>query len=209
MKLFGTASRLPRSGAGANVDDGAQPVASRAGVVPGAATRPNMYPPYEWGMEANSQGAQADGQHKAQPLVESWRWVRAQIGTRPVQKTAPGNAGQSSGQVSGTLYPSVAVPTGRGPVGQPLDDFYYGPEVVKIARFFRAANTGYCGVNSQGQAFPGGTAPDGDNVTILKRPLQRYPTRGPRSISGAMNPKARWDDTGRVTSIFVPTNPLR
>jgi hypothetical protein len=190
----------------AQVDDGSSPVASRAGVVPGAAVRPSMYPPYEWGMELNPQGAQADGQHKAQPLIDTWRWIRAQIGNRPVQSTPRGDAGQSSNQMSGTIH-GARPGGGRAMIDE--GPFFFGPEVVHIQRFFRAANTGWGGVNSIGRSAPGVLSATGDNTTVLKRPLQRYPTRGPRSISGAMNAKSRWDDTGRVPSVFVPTTPLR
>lgn len=160
-----------------------------------------VWPPYEWGMVSNPQGAQAPGQHKAQPLLDSWKWIRAQIGTRPVQSTPRGDAGQSSGQRIGVVLGH------RSNIDD--DDLQYGPEPFHIARFFRSANTGYDGLNTSGRASNGMLAPDGDNVYVIKRGLQRYPTRGPRSISGAMNRKARWDDTGRVASVFVPTTPLR
>ncbi|MBI3936917.1 MAG: hypothetical protein HY323_08065 [Betaproteobacteria bacterium] len=161
-----------------------------------------VWPPYEWGMVENAQGAQAPGVHHAQPLIDSWRWIRAQIGTRPVQAQASPSAGQSESQRSGTLGT-------RSAFQAEVDAFQTGPEVIKIARFFRAANTGYEGVNSVGRAIPGNLAASGDNVTVMKKPLQRFPTRGPRSISGAMNRKSRWDDTGRQPSVFVPTAPLR
>jgi hypothetical protein len=156
-----------------------------------------------WGMVVNPQGGQFPGEHKAQPLLETWRWVRAQIGTRPVQQIARGDAGQSAGQLSGML--------GKGHSRQMIDEgpFFYGPEVVKIMRFFRTANNGYGGYNTIGRAAFGITGGTGDNFTVLKRPLMRFPTRGPRSISGAMNRKSRWDDTGRVPSVFTPTTPLR
>lgn len=175
---------------------------------PAASTnvRSSVWPPYEWGMVSNPQGGQAPGQHKAQPLISTWQWVRAQIGTRPVQSTQPGDAGQSSGQTSGLLRPGPSVRIG---IGYAVDEFFYGAEVIHIARFFRAANGGYSGVNTTGRASDRGLTPDGDNAYVMKRPLQRYPTRGPRSISGAMNRKARFDDTGRVASVFVPTAPLR
>ncbi|MCR4341881.1 MAG: hypothetical protein NUW01_18550 [Gemmatimonadaceae bacterium] len=163
----------------------------------------SVWPPYEWGMVSNPQGGQAPGQHKAQPLIDTWRRIRAQIGSRPVQKQASPDAGQSNTQRSGTIR------NARSAFGAGEDAFQYGPEVLHITRFFRAANTGYDGVNSIGRAMPGNLSANGDNTTVLKKPLQRFPTRGPRSISGAMNRKARFDDTGRVPSVFVPTAPLR
>ena len=162
-----------------------------------------VWPPYEWGMVENPQGAQAPGGHHAQPLIDLAKWIRAQIGTRPVQAQASPDAGQTQRQVSGTID-SV-----RSPFGADIDAFEYGPEVMKITRFFRSANTGYDGVNSIGRATPGNLSATGDNSTVMKKGLQRFPTRGPRSISGAMNRKARFDDTARVPSVFVPTAPLR
>src|ERR1700687_710519 len=120
-----------------------------------------VWPPYEWGMVANAQGGQAPGQHKAQPLLSSWQWVRAQIGTRPVQATQPGDARQSNAQ-------NVMIMGVRSPVGKPIDDFYYGPPVTMIARFFRAANGGYTGVNTTGRASDRGLTPDGDNAYVMK-----------------------------------------
>ncbi len=165
----------------------------------------------DWGNVSIAQGRQTPGMHKAQPLLESWRWVRAQIGNRPVQSVPSGSAGQSFGQKSGNLDAgSPGGSSGRaGQISISTEGFFWGPEVNRIARFFRAANTGYSGVNSVGRASAGLLVPDGDNAYVLKRPLMRFPTRGPRSISGAMNAKARFDDTGRVPSVFVPTTPLR
>lgn len=175
------------------------------------ANRPGMYPPAEWGMVNNPQGGQAPGQHKAQPLLSSWQWVRAQIGTRPIQHNTPGDAGQSESQVAGNRPPgSPGGPPGvMGILAATTDQLYFGPEPQRIARFFRMANGGYGGYNSVGRAANGVTGGTGDNFTVLKRPLQRFPTRGPRSVSGAMNPKSRWDDTGRAPSVYVPTTPLR
>lgn len=169
---------------------------------------PMVTPPDDsgWGMVVNPQGGQYPGGHKAQPLLETWRWIRQQIGGRPVQKTPIGDAGQSASQLSGTISP-FWVGGGRKAIDE--GPFFFGAEVIHIARFFRAANNGYGGVNSIGRAAAGVLSATGDNTTVLKRPLQRFPTRGPRSISGAMNRKSRWDDTGRVPSVFTPTTPLR
>ena len=169
--------------------------------------RTTQYPPAEWGMVNNPQGGQAPGVHKAQPLLSTWQWVRAQIGTRPVQTMPRGDAGQSEGQTSGfNQRPSMN--------GSSFDGLFSnsGPAPLHIARFFRAANTGYGGYNTIGRAAGGSSGViggTGDNFTTLKRPLQRFPTRGPRSMSGAMNPKSRWDDLGRIASVFVPTSPLK
>ncbi len=175
------------------------------------ANRAGMYPPAEWGMVNNPQGGQAPGVHKAQPLLSSWQWIRAQIGTRPIQHNTPGDAGQSESQLAGNRLPSSpgGVSGVTGNLSCTTEEFYYDHEPHRIARFFRAANNGYSGYGSVGRAANGVTGGTGDNFTVLKRPLQRFPTRGPRSVSGAMNPKSRWDDTGRVPSVFVPTTPLR
>jgi hypothetical protein len=166
---------------------------------------------YEWGMANNPQGGQAPGVHKGQPLLQTWIWVRAQIGTRPVQTMPRGDAGQSEGQVAGH---GPNFDQRNGSVGSSFDGLFQNgsPEPIHIARFFRAANTGYGGYNSIGRAAGGSSGViggTGDNFTTLKRPLQRFPTRGPRSMSGAMNPKSRFDDLGRIASVFVPTTPLK
>lgn len=186
--------------------EGGPSVRSRRGYQQAAdpQNRVGQYPPVAWGMVNNPQGAQAPGVHKAQPLLSTWQWVRAQIGTRPIQTMPRGDAGQSGGQVSGfNERPSQLGDSQSGL-------FQNGqPEPIHIMRFFRAANMGYAGYNTIGRAANGLTGGTGDNFTVLKRPLQRFPTRGPRSMSGAMNPKSRWDDLGRIPSVFVPTAPLK
>lgn len=148
----------------------------------------------EWGRPTQPQDNRGQGPY-GPPYIDTGNLGPAQIGTRPVQTQSPAAAGQSGSQTGGFRLRPV-----------PIDDrigLEYGTERFGIMRFFRAANEGYSSAGATG--WP---STSGNNV-VLKRPLMRFPTRGPRSISGAMNRRQGSDESGRAPTVFVPVAPLR
>lgn len=147
-----------------------------------------------WGKPVDVAPKESIGPTTPPPRINTGQRTPAQIGPRPVQRRSLPAAGQSGGQQAGFVV---------GPAAVTQSPWQYGNERVGLLRLFRAGNSGYSSPNADGYPMTG------DNSIVLKRPLVRLPTRGSRSIAGAMNPKSTFDNQGKAPVVFGPTVPLR